>query len=538
MKKLTLLIILLYWAFTSCTGSDGQGKAHITVTQRDTTITEENAYSDLFLDSTTVENYISLNQFTENTADRLRSFYNSRNYQFAWFQPDGLASQTAAFWNLHQNYLDYSKDSSLTDKWLHQQMKPLIAEPGFKVNPHDTTIIKTELELTNHFFQYAQNAYTGTIDPIELQWFIPRKKVDVVELLDSLIATKGKDLQNWEPVNQQYTLLREKLLQYYNIEKAGGWPMIDLGPKKAYKLGDTAAIISQIKQRLQQVGDMPQGDTANDFNISLLEAVKSVQHRFGLMEDGVIGAGTISRLNIPVKDRIQQLLINMERMRWLPKQPTGDYILVNIPGFTLMVMKDNKVLFSIDAVVGKAGHNTQVFSDKLQYVVFAPYWNVPASIVKNEILPAISRNPNYLSDNNMEQTGTANGLPVIRQLPGPDNALGRVKFIFPNSYNIYFHDTPAKSLFSNNNRAFSHGCIRLEDPFRLAQYLLQDQPQWTDSAIWDAMYGTKEKWVKLTHPVPVQITYFTAWIGPDGLLNFREDIYGHDAEMAKKLFAQ
>ncbi len=230
------------------------------------------------------------------------------------------------------------------------------------------------------------------------------------------------------------------------------------------------------------------------------------------------------------------MLINLERMRWIPQQPPGNLLLVNIPEFRLHVFDSGKKQFSMNVVVGKEGHNTVIFTDQLKYVVFSPYWNVPSSIVKNEILPSMRRNSNYLARNNMEQTGTSNGLPVIRQKPGGSNALGRVKFIFPNSYNIYFHDTPAKSLFNESSRAFSHGCIRLGEPAKLAEYLLRDQPEWTPEKIKEAMNASKENWVTLKKPVPVFISYFTAWVDSDGLLNFRTDIYGHDKEIAAHLF--
>jgi murein L,D-transpeptidase YcbB/YkuD len=187
-------------------------------------------------------------------------------------------------------------------------------------------------------------------------------------------------------------------------------------------------------------------------------------------------------------------------------------------------------------VVGKEGHTTVLFSDALEYVVFSPYWNIPPSIVRNEILPAMNRNSNYLAKNNMEITGKSNGIPEIRQRPGPSNSLGLVKFLFPNSFNIYFHDTPAKSLFEQDNRAFSHGCIRLGDPVWMANYLLQDEPEWTPEKIKAAMNAGTEKTVKLKTPVPVIITYYTAWIGEDGQLQFRDDIYGNDKNVERKMF--
>jgi murein L,D-transpeptidase YcbB/YkuD len=266
-----------------------------------------------------------------------------------------------------------------------------------------------------------------------------------------------------------------------------------------------------------------------------MPVIKSVQKSFGLRQDGVITAALLRQLNIPVKVRITQLLLNMERMRWVPEQPGGDFIIVNIPEFRLHVFEGEKKQFSINIVVGKEAHSTVIFTGSLKYVVFSPYLNVPPSIVRNEIAPAIKRNRNYLSKNSMEQTGYSEGLPVIRQKPGGANALGKVKFIFPNSYNIYFHDTPAKSLFSEDARAFSHGCIRLAEPQKLAAYLLRNQPKWAEQNIKTAMSAPKENWVTLKESLPVFITYFTAWVDSEGLLNFRDDIYGHDKRLATQL---
>jgi murein L,D-transpeptidase YcbB/YkuD len=270
--------------------------------------------------------------------------------------------------------------------------------------------------------------------------------------------------------------------------------------------------------------------------MDLQQSLQGAQKRMGLTADGVAGPKTMAALNVTVTDRIEQVLVNMERMRWMPKEATGRRLVANIPEFRLHVMDGNKQLFEMKIVVGKSAHKTVVFNDQLKHIVFSPYWNVPQSIVRNEILPALKKDPNYLRRNNMEKTGSSGGIPVIRQKPGADNALGRVKFLFPNSYAIYFHDTPAKSLFDRTERAFSHGCIRLEEPKKLAAYLLQHRNEWTDSRINDAMYSGNEKWVTLKEPVPVVITYFTAWVDEDGVLHYRDDIYGHDKVLADKLF--
>lgn len=497
---------------------------------------DQKAFSQLSLDSVLLEQYISSNGVNPKRAEQLRQFYQSRSYQFAWFHNDGLAQQARAFWNLHNNYLDYTKDSSLFNKQLHQQMNDLVNGE----NPEPLTEaeeVQLELQLTNHFFDYAHFAYAGKIDPNELQWHIARKKLQPVALLDSLVSNKGKQLEEWEPVSEAYKRVRKELPRLYQIQKEGGWPVV-VGEKKVYRLGDSAVAVVLLKQRLKLAGDYTSMDESPLYTAVLERAVKKAQMRFGLMPDGVAGPQTLEELNTPIDKRIRQLLVNMERMRWMPAHQDGLRLVANIPEFRLHVINGSRELFNMKIVVGKAVHETVIFNDKLKYIVFSPYWNVPNSIVRNEILPAMRNNPAYLSAHNMEKTGERNGLPVIRQKPGSDNALGRVKFIFPNNYAIYFHDTPAKSLFDETQRAFSHGCIRLEEPERLARFLLKDRDDWNASRIADAMYSNTEKWVKLEKEIPVEITYFTAWADENGVLNFRDDIYGHDAALARHLFEE
>ncbi|HEV7331489.1 MAG TPA: L,D-transpeptidase family protein [Flavisolibacter sp.] len=497
-------------------------------------VSVEDAYSDLVLDSLAIEKFISSHNIEKSKADYLRDFYQSRDYQYAWFTQDGLDEHGRAFWNLHNNFLNYAQDSSLFDKQLHRQMELLVndeTEASFKTNE----LRDMELSLTEHFFDYARYAFTGSVDPKKLKWYIPRKRLNAVALLDSLIATNGENLDEWEPVNQQYKQMRTALMRYYKIEKQGGWQEIK-GDQKVYKQGDSAAAVQRIKSRLLLTGDFTSQDQSALFTSELEAAVQAAQKRFGLVQDGVVGPATLRALNKPVSERIEQMLVNMERMRWMPAHGEGRRLVANIPEYKLHVYEGAKEVFDMRIVVGKAAHKTVVFNDQLKHVVFSPYWNVPASIVRNEILPAMKRNPSYLQANNMEQTGTRNGLPVIRQKPGANNALGRVKFLFPNSYAIYFHDTPAKHLFDENKRAFSHGCIRLAEPKRLAEYLLQDKEGWNDSRITSAMYAGTEKWVNLSEPVPVAITYFTSWVDDQGQVNFRNDIYGHDKALAERLF--
>ena len=243
-------------------------------------------------------------------------------------------------------------------------------------------------------------------------------------------------------------------------------------------------------------------------------------------------------MNIPVRTRIAQLLINLDRMRWMPSQPNGTLIIVNIPEFRLHVLENGSKVFDMDVVVGKEGHSTVEFTGTLNQIVFCPYWNIPPKIVTHEILPAIEKNKHYLEENQMEDMGDkdGDGIPDIRQLPGDKNSLGKIKFLFPNRYDIYLHDTPAKELFNRARRAFSHGCIRLADARKMATYLLRNEPGWDSTKIDEAINANQQQVVKLKNTAEVFITYYTAWVDDNGLLNFRPDVYGHDESMMNKLF--
>src|SRR5258705_5775382 len=280
------------------------------------------------------------------------------------------------------------------------------------------------------------------------------------------------------------------------------------------------------------------GDSSQVFTDSLEIGVKNFQSRHGYNETGIISDSLVKDMNVPATTRLEQILMNMERMRWVASEPKGNLIVVNIPEFVMHVYEGKQKAFDIDVVVGKEGHNTMMFNGDLNQVVFCPYWNVPPSIVKNEILPDMEKNPGYLQKENMKITGKEGGLPVIRQRPGGKNALGRVKFLFPNSFNIYLHDTPAKSLFEKDKRAYSHGCIRLKEPEKFANYVLRNQSEWTPEKISEAMNSGDEKYVKVKDPIPVVITYYTAWVDDNGRLNFREDIYGHDERLTEKMFIE
>lgn len=541
----TIITTVVFLAFLSSCNSNTESNSSSRktnaekekkITKRDLGITKDNAYNNLFFDSMVLVKFIADNKLDDSISRRITSFYNARNYQFAWFTNNGLTEQARGFWNMHNYQTNYGNDSSLKDKVLQKKMDGYTEEEdGFTVSASDRNIQNTELKLTQHFIIYSlNNIEDGYIKRKEMERFIPRIKEDPLLLADSLLTKKHKDNKYYEDVNTSYKLLKQQLEKYVAIAKQGGWPVISVTAKQLKK-GSPGSQIIALKRRLLITGDMA-ADTTPVLNDALAGGIKNFQTRYGYTPTGVITDGLIKDMNVPVANRIKLLLVNMGRMQWMINEPKGKMIVVNIPEFILHVKDGAEKVFDMNVVVGKEGHNTMMFTGNLNQVVFSPYWNVPPSIVKSEILPAMERNPNYLATHNMEQTGGEDGLPVIRQLPGNDNALGKVKFLFPNSFNIYFHDTPAKALFDKDKRAYSHGCIRLSDPVKMANYLLQGDAQWSPESIDEAMNSGTEKYVKLKKPVPVLITYYTAWVDENGLLHFADDIYGHDKAVIEKMF--
>lgn len=322
--------------------------------------------------------------------------------------------------------------------------------------------------------------------------------------------------------SKYYTKLANELNRYRSIQMRGGWGKIKTTQKK-WQLGDSADAIKKIKGRLKATAERNESDTTAIFNDGLVRDIIGYQRRNGIKQDGKVGRETLNEMNITAEERIRQIELNIERLLQLPEELGDKYIMVNIPAFRLLAMKGNKPEFICKIVAGKETDKTALFKGKMKYIVFGPYWNVPKSIMHKEILPALKRNPNYLRDNNMEWHDGK-----IRQRPGPGNALGKVKFIFPNAYNMYMHDTPAKTLFNEEKRAFSHGCIRVSEPLKLALFLLEPQKEWSESKINDAMESEEEIYVYLQENIPVYIVYFTAFIDVNGELNFRKDVYGRD----------
>jgi murein L,D-transpeptidase YcbB/YkuD len=401
--------------------------------------------------------------------------------------------------------------------------------------------------LTYLYMQYASDLADGlsNLSHADPQWKIQDKRLDVMAHLDQALDQNrvGQALAELTPSHAQYTKLRDAFQQYRQIAQQGGWPQLPAVSK--LKPGQQHAAVPVLAKRLSITGDftgtVADGDTT--YGADLQEAVKRFQRRHGLTDDGVIAPATVAQLNVPVERRIGQIALSLERWRWLPRDLGERYVLVNIPEYRLEVWDHGQVPLSMRVIVGKKSTPTPIFTDDMTHIIFAPYWNIPPDIAANETIPSMMRDPAFLQRMNMEvldKSGTvvdpgavdvANlGAYRIRQRPGASNALGYVKFMFPNQFNVYLHDTPTDSLFERASRSLSHGCVRLAEPEKLAQYVLADQPEWTPEQIDAAMHGGVEKTVKLKTPIPVYLGYFTARVSADGILQFRDDLYGIDAQ--------
>ncbi|MFZ9719134.1 MAG: L,D-transpeptidase family protein, partial [Chitinophagaceae bacterium] len=399
-----------------------------------------------FSDQTTlILDSVSLPQFIKSFPElrpyqkEMEQFYQGRSYSYAWFDEKGMIEQAGNLYNKLNNLHEEGIAASMPAATVFRK---LMESDTLITNQKEESIV-LELMLTAQYFFYAKHVWTGLGDKAmqEVKWNLPRKKLSYPLLLDSLLKSSSTAFQQTVPVHKQYLLLKEALKKYRSIEEKGGWPIVAWS-KKSYAPGDSSRDIQLLRNRLWWSADFLYKNELPVYEETLIQAVKNFQRRHGLLEDGIAGKKVLEALNVPVSERIKQIIVNMERCRWLPPSVAGNYFMINIPSFTFYAYENDSVAWSMKVVVGKAIHQTAIFNGKLQYVVFSPYWNIPQSIMAKEILPAMRRNRNYLSAHNMEWNGNQ-----IRQKPGADNALGLVKFIFPNSHNMYLHDTPAKTLF-------------------------------------------------------------------------------------------
>ena len=496
---------------------------------RDKSITTANAYSDLFLDSNAVESFILRRKLDDSSANTMRSFYRVRNYQYAWFSSTGPTEQARGLWSLQARRTDSATTDSLGK--LRDRMDTLLQRDSITVNNNDSSFVQTELALTQQLIQYA-GKNPQHINRHSIYYLVPAKKMDAMEYADSIL-NRQKDSVMYAG-NKQYTFLKEQLATYYSIAKNGGWATIST---TQLKKGTKSPAVTALKKRLQLTKDYNGTDTTNVFSDSLEVAVKSFQQRHGLAPNGIVNDSLVSILNVPVEQRIQQIIVNMNRSLWMPQTPDSSRIEVSIPSQMLYAYADSGKAFEMPVIVGKEGSGTVMFSSEIDHIVFNPIWNIPESIVRDEIMPKVKSDANYLKKNNIEVVKQNDSLPVLRQLPGKDNPLGKVKFLFPNTHEIYLHDTPDKMHFAKTDRTLSHGCIRVANAAKLVQYLLRDQSDWTAQKIQAAMNSGKEQRVSLKTKQPVNITYLTAWVDANGYMNFTPDVYNHDKDAIAKMFA-
>lgn len=542
-----MIALFLINALTGC-----KDKSKKKVVLADESVYSTENFTDLKVDSLEISSFFKTYNSTDSIRNEVSAFYSRRNFQFAWLNKNGLSHAAPDFYSQLQNYSNDFADSTLNN----QVLGSLLADAQDNEKEfmkHKDRMHNLELLLTTTFFKFAHRAYGGTTkDPIDLEWFIPRKKKNYQTLLDSLVSSKQAN-RIQEPVNQYYIALKEKLRQYREIQKKGGFPKI-INSKKVLALGDKDSSVLNLKNYFLITGDWKEKDTTMLFTDSLASAVKRFQKRMGLTENGKVSSATLAALNVPIEARIRQMMINIERLRWAPVELENDYLMVNIPEFRLHVFENKKLAWDMNVVVGKEASKTSIFRGDLSMVVLNPYWNIPTSIIRNEIMPKLQRGTSYLSRNNMEVLSGnkvidpssvnwskyANSIPPFnfRQKPGNKNSLGKMKFLFPNSYSIYLHDTPSKGLFNESARAFSHGCIRLAEPRKLALYLLRNNTNWNSEKVDEVLKTNKENIIKVKPTIPVYIVYFTTWVSSSGQLNFRKDIYDLDEKLSEEIFGQ
>jgi len=476
----------------------------------------------------------------------LPSFYERRLYRAAWSDAKGLTPLADDLVRaLRRADLEGLRSQDYHLAGIETALASLRADDQRGPEPAPDRWAELDLLLTDAFLVYGAHLLSGRVDPETLrpEWVAHPRTNDIAAVLETTLAAGNirAALEALVPQQYGYRRLREALARYRAVAAAGGWPAIPEGPA-----------VATLRARLRlEDGLVPIADQGADlFDDTLAEALRRFQRRHGLPATGVVNAATRAELNVAVERRVEQLELNLERWRWLPRDLGRRHILVNIAAFELEVVDDEAVVLTMRVVVGRMLNRTPVLSDTMRYLVLNPYWHVPRSIAKGELLPKVRRDPSYLTRYNVRVITawgsdareidpttvnwgavTPSTFPyLLRQDPGPLNALGRVKFMFLNKYNIYLHDTPSRPLFDESQRDFSHGCIRVEQPIALAVYLLNDA-RWSREAVVEALDVAMDRAVPLPVPIPIHLLYWTAWADGDGTIQFRRDIHERDAPL-------
>jgi L,D-transpeptidase YcbB len=486
------------------------------------------------------------------------AFYQERGYRQAWTDYDEILDRG---WLLLEAMEGASADGLDPALYRYETAASLIRqveEDSIAESDEPAQMAMADMVLSEVFGRYANHLAGGIVDPgvAGVAWKIPKDTVDVGALLLRLAEDEdpARIIAGLRPSTPEYAALMEQLENYREVMARGGWPQVpqnfDAEP------GDRHPAVALLRQRLLAEGDAEETrlaaagqDEPDLFDNDLRAALEHFQMRHSLQPDGAIGPATLEQLNTSAEQRVQQIRLNLDQWRWLPRDLGRLYILVNVAGFEMELVEDDSVLLAMNVVVGQEGWETAIFQDTLESIVFNPYWNVPPGIEKDEVLPAIRRDAGYLARNDMEVVRgnsvvdpssidwslLGEGSPYrFRQRPGRQNALGRVKFLFPNEYDIYLHDTPATSGFAASQRAFSHGCIRLERPLELARVLLDRVTDRSAADVEGLLARDGEQWIRVTEPVPVYILYFTAWAGRDGTMRFHPDVYQRDQRLEEQ----
>lgn len=484
--------------------------------------------------------------------ETLQAIYADRDYEALWVDGERPSTRAQAL---------VSAIARADAEGLRMRDYPLTAlrDALLRAYEHKDTrpseLADVDLRLTALYLAYGSDMLIGRMDPdlVDGSWHIERRAAQADSVLREAVQEDDFDamLARFRPHHPQYTLLLDELNRLREVADSGGWAALGGGAIRPTATGER---VSALRHRLVAAGDLDAGRAEGDrFDDALTAAVASYRERHNLPEGEGVDAEMLRELDVPVEDRINQIEINLDRMRWLPPAFQDRYVIVNIPDFRLFAFDGGKEVLTMRVVVGEEYEGaTPVFADTLSSVVFRPEWNVPRSILVNEIIPKVRDREEWLAANNYEAVDS-NGAVVdpddvdwdadsadfewrVRQKPGANNALGAVKFLFPNRFSIYMHDTPTQATFGANRRAASHGCIRLQHPAQFAEYVLGPSGEWDAARIREAMAAEESETVKVEPTVPVFILYLTAF-ERDGKIQFRDDVYGNDRKALQELSA-